>query len=301
VTVVAALLASAASAPEALAEGLLVPAYFYPGTGGSQGFTDGWAQMAASAGKVPITAIFNPNSGPLPGPPDPNYVNAITNLENAGGRVIAYIPTGNGSTPLSTIQADVQLYKSQYGNLIEGFFLDQLNVVPTTLSYYQSVYNYIKGVSPSYTVVGNQGSPFLNGLTPQQFLSTVDVMNIFEGPDTGPPGGVGFNNYPYGLNWFLNYPSDRFSNIVFSVPTAAEMLADLRKAEQLNAGSVFITDQGLPNPYSQLPSYWNQEVAALAVPEPGVPVYLLSAALCWSVVGLGRGRGRLRGVVGPTA
>ncbi|HLK14652.1 MAG TPA: PEP-CTERM sorting domain-containing protein, partial [Fimbriimonadaceae bacterium] len=41
-----------------------------------------------------------------------------------------------------------------------------------------------------------------------------------------------------------------------------------------NAGSVFVTDQvydpnqGLFNPYDQLPSYWDQEVAALA-PEPG--------------------------------
>src|SRR5208282_5187852 len=51
--------------------GIIVPAYFYPGTGGTEGFTDGWAQMAAAAGKVPITAIMNPDSGPSPGPADP--------------------------------------------------------------------------------------------------------------------------------------------------------------------------------------------------------------------------------------
>ena len=32
------------------------------------------------------------------GPPDPNYVNAMTNLENAGGSVVTYIYTGNGGT-----------------------------------------------------------------------------------------------------------------------------------------------------------------------------------------------------------
>jgi hypothetical protein len=48
------------------------------------------------------------------------------------------------------------------------------------------------------------------------------------------------------------------------------MLADLLKAVQLNAGNVYITERTLPNPYSQLPSYWDQEVAAVAsVPEPG--------------------------------
>ena len=47
------------------------------------------------------------------------------------------------------------------------------------------------------------------------------------------------------------------------------MLADLSKAVSLNAGYVYITDQTLPNPYAQLPSYWDQEVAAIAsVPEP---------------------------------
>src|SRR5271165_5189444 len=71
---------------EAGSMGVLVPAYFYPGTGGPGGVGDGWAAMAAAAAKIPVTAIFNPDSGPLPGPPDQNYVNAMTNLENAGGK-----------------------------------------------------------------------------------------------------------------------------------------------------------------------------------------------------------------------
>jgi len=45
---------------------VLVPAYFYPGTGGPGGVGDGWATMAAAASQLPITAIFNPDSGPLP-------------------------------------------------------------------------------------------------------------------------------------------------------------------------------------------------------------------------------------------
>jgi hypothetical protein len=279
--------------------GILVPAYFYPGTGGTEGFTDGWAQMAASATKVPITAIFNPNSGPLPGPADPNYVTAMTNLENAGGHVVAYVFTNSGSSSLANIESQIQTYITQYGSLINGFFIDGMAISSSTLSYYQTLDSYIKGLRSSYTVIGNNGDPFLNGVTPQQFLSTADVLNIFEGPDKAPAlGAPGFDAYPYGLNWFQGYPSNRFSNIVFDVLTESAMLADVSKAVQLNAGSVYVTDRTLPNPYDQLPSYWDQEVASVhalqAVPEPGTLTYLASAALCWPLAVAARGRFRRR-------
>ena len=93
------------------------------------------------------------------------------------------------------------------------------------------------------------------------------------------------------MNWFQSYPSNRFSNIIYDVPANAgdpsqssAMLADLSKAVQLNAGYVYITDQSGGNPYSQLPSYWDQEVSALAsVPEPRVLTHLVSAAVCGSL------------------
>ncbi len=68
--VVAALAAMAAAPTSARAGGVgvLVPSYFYPGTGGPGGVGDGWAAMAAAASQIPVTAILNPDSGPLPGP-----------------------------------------------------------------------------------------------------------------------------------------------------------------------------------------------------------------------------------------
>jgi hypothetical protein len=271
--------------------GVLVPAYFYPGFGGPGGVGDGWAAMAAAASHIPVTAIFNPDSGPLPGKPDPNYVNAMTNLENAGGKVVAYIPTYDGTATPSTIANDITTYITQYGSLINGFFIDQMYILPSTLSYYQNIYNSIK-MQGNYTVIGNPGSPFLNGVSPQDFLSTANVMNIFEGPNIAPaPGEAGYDAYPYGLNWFQNYPSSRFSNIVYDVPANAgdpsqssAMLADLSKAVGLNAGYVYMTDQMLPNPYAQLPSYWDQEVSAIqavSVPEPGALTRLTAAGLFW--------------------
>jgi len=290
--------------------GTLVPAYFYPSFNGSGDVVGDWARMATAASQIPVTAIFNPDSGPLPGSPDPIYVTAMTNLENAGGKVVAYIPTNFGSTPLGdpntpgTIEYDIHTYLAQYGSLINGFFIDQMNVLPSTLSYYQEIYNSIK-THGSYTVIGNPGSPFLNGVSPQDFLSTANVMNIFEGPNKAPsPGAPGFDAYPYGLNWFLNYPGNRFSNIVFDVPTDAgnpsgseAMLADLSKAAQLNAGYVYVTDQTLPNPYAQLPSYWDQEVAAIAVasvPEPRAVTLMASGCMLATMAMAARRRARAR-------
>ncbi len=284
--------------------GILVPSYFYPGTGGPGGSGDGWAAMTAAASKVQITAVLNPNSGPG-GSEDPAYAAAMANLEAAGGKVVAYVYTNSGNADLSSVESQIKTYITQYGSLINGFFLDGMFIANTTINgslvdtlpYYQSLYGYIKGLSSSYTVIGNPGQPFLNGVTPQQYLSTANIFNIFEGPNTAPsPGAPGFNDYPYGVNWFQSEPSNRFANTIFDVPANAgnplqssTMLADLSKALQLNAGNVYITGQTLPNPYSQLPSYWNQEVAAVAaVPEPNSLTIVLATGGLFGMVRFAR-------------
>jgi hypothetical protein len=268
-----------------LADNLLVPAYFYPGTGGPGGTGDGWAAMATAAGQVPLTAILNPNSGPGPSA-DPNYVNAITNLENHGGKVVAYVPTLFGGRLLTSVESDINKYISEYGSQIDGFFIDQMSVTTGTLSYYQSLDSFIKGLSASYQVIGNPGQPFLSsGVTAAQYLSTADVLNIFEGDNTA------FAAYPSGQTWYQSFASSRFSNIIFNVP-GSSLLADINRAESLNAGSVYITDQTLPNPYDQLPSYWDQEVSALAaqdsVPEAGSLTLLALGGLVVIPFGLKR-------------
>ena len=64
------------------------------------------------------------------------------------------------------------------------------------------------------------------------------------------------------------------------------MLADINQSVQDNAGYVYVTDESL-NPstgylYDQLPSYWDQEVAAIAgtaAPEPGTASLLVLGGL----------------------
>ena len=139
----------------------------------------------------------------------------------------------------------------------------------------------------------------MNGVSPADYLSTADVFNIFEGPNLAPsPGAAGFDAYPYGLNWFESYSNNRFSNVIFDVPTVAAMLADLGKAVQLNAGYVDITDLSGANPYAALPSYWDQEVAAIqqlnAAPEPSGLTAFLSGGVVWTFASVAKRSRRRR-------
>jgi hypothetical protein len=277
-----------AAASSGASVGVIVPSYFYPGTGGPGGVGDGWAAMTAAAAQIPVIAVLNPNSGPG-GSADANYAAAMTGLEAAGGKTVAYVFTNFGNTPIATVESQVSTYISQYGNLIDGFYLDGMYDAPSTLSYYQSLDSYIKGLKPSYTVVGNPGQPYLNGVAPADYLSTADIFDVFEGPESG--SSSSFANYPFGQTWYQGYAAGRFDNTIFNAP-GSDMAGDVGRAAGLGAGYVYVTDQTLPNPYAQLPSYWDQEVAAIGtLPEPCAVATLFLAA----PIALGRRRWRVAG------
>jgi len=288
---VASVVVAVATNPAQAGTTALVPAYFYP-AGSTLTY---WNQLDQTANQINLDVIVNPASGPGTST-DPNYLSAIENLNaTTYGKVFGYVPTGFGARPIADVENDVSTYLNLYGNRFAGIFIDQMSIVPSTLTYYQTIDQFIKStLGSSSTVIGNPGSPFLNGVTPSSYLSTADVLNIFEGPNTAPsPGAAGFDAYPYGLNWFQNYPSNRFANTVYDVPAdggnpsqSAAMLADLSKAVQLNAGYVYFTDGTGGNPYDHLPSYWDQEVAAiqsLSVPEPSALAVLTSGGLLLSL------------------
>jgi Spherulation-specific family 4 len=86
--------------------GILVPSYFYPGTGGPGGSGDGWAAMTAAASQVQITAILNPDSGPLPGPADPNYTNAMTSPTSTPTPATRPCPRSRARSVLTSVSTE---------------------------------------------------------------------------------------------------------------------------------------------------------------------------------------------------
>jgi hypothetical protein len=244
----------------------LVPAYFYPGTGGTQGYTNGWAQLDASAGSIPIQAIVNPGNGPGAAV-DPNYTTVVNNLLSAGGQPIGYVYTNYGNRSLADVEADVKQWLTLYPN-IKGFFLDQMSTDPTLApTYYRSLYTFIKSQSPSLTVVANPGTN-----TTEAYASnrTADKLVVFEGTETS------YLSYSP-ASWMSKYSPSLFADIVYDTPTVSDMQHVLTLSVQNRSASAYVTDQPLINPppgylYDRMPSYWDQEVAALAalspIPEP---------------------------------
>jgi hypothetical protein len=242
-----------ASAPAGPTE-LLVPAYFYPTAGND------WSRLDAAAKEVALTAILNPDSGPGK-VADPNYVKATNNLRAAGGSVVAYVSTSYGERGLTAVLEDIARYTRFYK--LDGFFIDEMNDNLSHVKYYGSIYSHIKSLDPRYRVFGNPGTR-----TPEAYLTTptADTLVTLEGAEASYANA---KLSPY----TGRYRASRFANIVHGVPTPTAMLKDLALAAGRNVGVVYLTDNDHPgNPYSRLPNYFEQEVAAVkaasAVPEP---------------------------------
>ncbi|MCX7010959.1 MAG: spherulation-specific family 4 protein [Candidatus Sumerlaeota bacterium] len=221
---------------------LLVPAYFYPSP-----HSTFWADMAAAAGEVRITAILNPGDGPgrrL----DPTYVKVVGDFRRAGGTVIGYVRTKYTKRPLETATADIDRYVEWYP--IDGIFVDEMSDknLEAHFAYYADLYAYIKSKNPNYRVVANPGTN-----TREEYLSrkTADVLVLYEDPK-------GYETYSPDA-WVAQYPRERFCHLVYNIPDAAGMRHAIDLAWRRNVGMVYVTDDNLPNPWDTLPPYWAEE------------------------------------------
>jgi len=172
----------------------------------------------------------------------------------AGGKVIGYVSSSYTNRSLSAVVQDINTYQALYQ--VDGFFIDEMTADSTTahIQFYQSVYNYIKGLSPNYTVTGNPGTN-----VPEIYASlpVADQLVVFE------DSAKHYANYAP-LAWQASYPTARFAHIVYAA-SATQMQTFVRNASSKGAATVFITNKTLPNPYGALPTYWSQEVSATAV------------------------------------
>lgn len=167
----------------------LVPAYFYPTWW--QGSP--WDDLNQAASQIPIEAIMNPASGPGPDL-NPDYLQAVTGLQAAGGKVIGYVPTGYGSRPIQEVICEIQAYLVWYD--VDGIFLDEMGNELGDLDY-QLLHFVIKAyqlvVGHKLHVVGNVGVPFPGA---EAFLNAADTLVIFEGPLSNPEVVIGFEEIP---------------------------------------------------------------------------------------------------------
>lgn len=270
---VLATIACAVAVPAHAAVELLVPAYFYPSSSGSE-----WSTLIAAAqAGTPIIAIMNPGSG-AGFTPNSDYVTAVNALRAAGGKVLGYVPTGYGGiavSPTSTCQpatgntytaTDVlncaARYKLWYS--VDGVFLDELtntpaSAAPATFSYYQQIYSGLKGsngFARQWTVIGNPGTESVADYFEDSGGPTADALVVFEN------NGAGYSGYVPAA-WQASYPAASFAHLVHTEPSSANATQHVATTASRNARYIFATNDVLANPWDTLPPYFGSLAQAV--------------------------------------
>lgn len=236
----------------ATCQNIAVPAYFYPSQPTSQ-----WNTAVSDAPLPTDTArilIMNPSNGPGRSL-NQDYVNAVNTVHAAGSNflVFGYVYSKYGKRSLRTVEADIDNYYAWYG--VDGIFVDQTASTASLVgSYYQPLANYITAKKSGASVMLNPGvypdQSYLNISVPSNSLL---IVNVFESAYTDYLNAA----VP---SWAFNYPSARFSHLVYSA-TSTQMPNAVSLSTQRNVGWVYVTDLGLPNPWNALPSYWSSLTA----------------------------------------
>ncbi len=218
---------------------LVVPAYFAPGAD--------W-QRVIKASDVVGMIIFNPSNGPGQAA-DPAYVSAISQARAAGILVLGYVSTEYGQRAEADINADVNGYYDLYQP--SGIYFAE-GPMASDCDTLQAEYQRLTALArsrgmPAYVAIGTRFCP--------TYITFSDLMVEFAEDWTT------YQSYTV-PSWMPAGSPERFCQFIHSVPDSEASHA-LSLAVGHGAGWVFATDGMLPNPWGALPSYFDQELAAV--------------------------------------
>jgi hypothetical protein len=218
---------------------MVVPAYWEPDAQ--------WDKIIADAPTVGMI-IFNPQSGPGTAT-DPAYTTALAKAQAAGIIVLGYVSTQYGARAQADIEADVNGYYSLYTP--SGIYFAE-GPTETGCDSLQAEYSQLTALarshdSKAYVAIGTRFCPTYITFSDLivEFAETWSSYQSFVTP-----------------SWMPGNSASRFIHFVSEVPPDQASHA-LSMAIGFGAGWVFATDGTLPNPWGALPSYYDQELAAL--------------------------------------
>ncbi|MHB8699539.1 MAG: spherulation-specific family 4 protein [Nitrososphaerales archaeon] len=218
--------------------GVIIPLYSYPGSD--------WnlvEQAKYAHPSVPIVAIINPDNGPGTSQ-DPNYVSGVNNLRSAGVTVLGYVYTHYASRASASVIADVNTYKSWYN--VSGIFFDEMSNVPGNEAYYLALSTYAKSIGLEFTV-GNPGA-----IVPDSYIGTMDCIVTYE--------SQGLPSISTLASLETSFSKSELAAISFGIAT---LDTSYTNSASNYLGYIYLTNSGLPNPYSELPPYFSGLVASL--------------------------------------
>ena len=218
---------------------LVVPAYYAPGPD--------WDRIIAASDVVGMI-IFNPNSGPGM-TTDPAYTSAIKKARDAGIRVLGYVATDYGQRAEADINADVNGYYDLYQPSGIYFAEGPMEADCTTL---EAEYRRLTSLARTraqgtYVAIGTRFCP--------TFITFSDLIVEFA------EDWKTYQSYKV-PDWMPAASPERFCQFINSVPPDVASQA-LSTAVSYGAGWVFATDGTAPNPWAALPSYFDEELAAV--------------------------------------
>jgi hypothetical protein len=221
-------------------QNMVVPAYFYPGTG--------WNQ-AADSKPVPRIMILDVAGAGAGSAPQRKYQAAVKRAQAAGIAIMGYSDTDYTQRPAADVEADVRKYKAWYG--VTDIFLDQVSSGRAQLGYYRSLSRDIHGVNPGSAVMLNPGT-----YPDQQYMSVGDIVMVFE------------NTYASYVSlrvpgWVRKYPATRFAYVIYGT-SGSQLASAISLAQRRHAGFVYVTNGTGLERYDSLPEYFAREDAIIA-------------------------------------
>jgi len=220
--------------------GFYWPGYVYPT---STLWTTFLNKAKANPTKKFLIAI-NPSSG-VGSAKDTNYVNGITLLRTAPNiLIIGYVYTSYGARSDAAIKDEIDKYKLWYG--IDGIFFDEMSNTAGKEQYYKDKTTYIHSIGMKL-VMGNPGTD-----TSSSYVGTVDNIIIYERANLPSVDLV--------KGWHLNYDKKNFAIIPYAVTTLTQQQV---KDFVPYVGWIYVTNDGLPNPWDSLSTHTDTILSAL--------------------------------------
>jgi hypothetical protein len=284
--------ASAQSVALVSSEHIITTLYAYPGLSVWNQVTGNAPTISASI--ADMCAADGTGSGcdgePWDEQPPAAWGTQITALQAAGITPLVYIATDygdqGGSTDfsLATVEKEVAAAVGWYGKGIGFMFDEAATSCSLESSYYAPLYKYVKSVTNGGTVELNPGTV---SSSMSCYMSASDILQVFEGPETG-TGGFQGASFP---SWMAGYAPGRFAATI-SAGTSAGVSADVTDAAKDGIGNIYVDDEAEPPNYATLPAFWSAEVADVAAQAPAgaapqhitLPLYAAATSSAWTQV-----------------
>jgi hypothetical protein len=191
--------------------------------------------------------VLNPGNGPGTAP-QAAYRAAVRAVQRSGTRVLGYVHTSYGARPQAAVQADVDRYRAWYG--VDGIFFDEAASTGAELAYYRTLGRDVRAAGMRLVALNP-------GVVPARgYFGVADIVVTYEGPYERYAAAIGRTP-----DWVRRLPAGRVAHLVHGA--SAEQARAVVDADG-GAGYVYATSGTLPDPWSTLPAYLDEQEARLA-------------------------------------